>query len=132
MQERIILISDDDPQVVRALARQLRRLPLPLRLVFDERCEVASLARQIEPDLIVLDMVQPVPGLELLQALRAQEETRDLRIVAVSAVDDDETRRLCQRHGVMHFVLKPFDDDLYLDLAMLAYRLHERAAPMVH
>lgn len=116
----VILISDDDLRVSRALARQLMRLRLPIRIELDDQCALALRAAEVRPSLIVLDILQPTHGLTQLLSLRAQPLLRDIPVVAVSAVDDDETRRQCQRLGVLEFVLKPFPEDFPERLAGLA------------
>lgn len=124
-----ILISDDDRFVARALERQLRRLLPSVRVVHDGRCDVVTLAAGLRPLLVVLDLVQPVNGVQLLRELRTGEETRALPVVAISAVDDEEARAHCDNFGVAAFYEKPFADDFVEALALIA--LQERASRRV-
>jgi CheY-like chemotaxis protein len=56
--------------------------------------EAMEAIQQAVPDLILLDLKLPdVSGEELLQKLRARDETRDVPVVVVSAKDIDATSR---------------------------------------
>ncbi|MBX5484585.1 MAG: response regulator [Myxococcaceae bacterium] len=118
----VILISDDDPRVARSLARQLLRLRLPVRVEIDCSGQLVEVARAVSPSLVVLDILQPVPGLLQLAALRRDPLLGDTPVVAISAVDDDRARSECLRHGVIDFVLKPFPELIPEKLALLALR----------
>ncbi|MGH2840199.1 MAG: response regulator [Solirubrobacteraceae bacterium] len=68
----------------------------------------AALAER--PDAILLDVVMPgIDGPATLQALRARPETRDIPVVLVTGLDDDEDRRAFAALDVAGVIAKPFD-----------------------
>jgi diguanylate cyclase (GGDEF)-like protein len=69
-----------------------------------------ELARQHQPDLILLDAVMPgMDGYEVCAALRASPEVRGIPIIFVTALTtpEDETRAL--EAGAVDFITKPFN-----------------------
>jgi CheY-like chemotaxis protein len=76
--------------------------------------DVFEAVRQDRPDVLLLDVHLPqANGLDVLAQVRANEETKDLKIVMTSGLDlADE----CVRSGADGFLLKPYmpDDLLYI------------------
>ena len=74
-----------------------------------------DLARQHHPDLILLDLHLPdLPGWDVLAALQADEATRDIPVVAVSAdATPRQTERLLKL-GARAYLTKPLDVDRFL------------------
>jgi CheY-like chemotaxis protein len=73
--------------------------------------EALHVARQIQPDVILLDLMLPdMSGAWVLDILRSQPSTRDIPIIVVSAVDEVFLRR--QTKGkVAYYFQKPVDMD---------------------
>ena len=69
-----------------------------------------ELARTHQPDLILLDLHLPdIPGEEVAKALRADEATRAIPIVVLSADAYGSKRRSLLALGVDAYLTKPFD-----------------------
>jgi CheY-like chemotaxis protein len=103
-----ILVCDDDPSL-----RELVRAVLGPGYRFVEAAdgiEALALARELRPDLIVLDVMLPgLSGIEVLEALRGSEELRATPVVVVTAWSHAEIVE--QVSGADRFVAKPFDPD---------------------
>ena len=103
-----ILVCDDDPSL-----RELVRAVLGPSYRFVEAAdgvEALTLARELRPDLIVLDVMLPaLSGIEVLQALRLDEELRSLRVIVITAWSHAELD--AHVAGADRFVSKPFDPD---------------------
>jgi CheY-like chemotaxis protein len=103
-----ILVCDDDPSL-----RELVRAVLGERYRFVEAAdgtEALVIARELRPDLIVLDVMLPgLSGIEVLEALRADEELRETPVVVITAWSHAEIE--AQVAGADRFVSKPFDPD---------------------
>jgi DNA-binding response OmpR family regulator len=103
-----VLIADDEPLVVSALARSLRRAGFSF--ISDTTSEhVFQLAKDHQPALIVLDIHQKIDGRDLLAQLKKDPATRDIKVVVLSGVDDQFTRVLCLELGAEDYDVKPFD-----------------------
>jgi DNA-binding response OmpR family regulator len=69
-----------------------------------------QLARDERPDLVLLDVMMPeLDGWTVARELAADEQTRDIPIVFLTARADPADRRLGQQLGGVGYVVKPFD-----------------------
>jgi DNA-binding response OmpR family regulator len=67
-------------------------------------------ARAEHPDAIVLDLMMPeVSGLDVLEALRSDEETRSVPILVLTAVTMSREHLICVANGADRVMTKPFD-----------------------
>jgi CheY-like chemotaxis protein len=103
-----ILVCDDDPSL-----RELVRAVLGPGYRFVEAAdgaEALELTRALRPDLMVLDVMLPgLSGIEVLQAIREDEELHDLKVVVITAWSHAEID--AEVAGADRFVAKPFDPD---------------------
>ena len=105
---KTILICDDEPAL-----RELIRASLDDGYLFAEASDgltALELAREVEPDVVVLDLMLPrLGGLEVLARLRADEELRHVPVLVITAWN--ETREDVLAAGAADFATKPFDPD---------------------
>jgi CheY-like chemotaxis protein len=118
-----VLISDDEPMLVSALSREARRVGL--EPIADTTSDVVTLAKRLHPDVILLDVHQRIDGRDLLARLKKDPETRDVKVVILSAVEDQFMRRVCLELGAEDYEVKPFDPTFLRKVARLADRPHE-------
>jgi CheY-like chemotaxis protein len=103
----VILISDDEPLLVSALAREGRRSGLTC--ITDTTSEnVIELARQHRPAVIILDIFQWRDGRDLLVQLKQDPDTRDCKVIILSAIEDQQMRHQCFQLGAHAYEVKPF------------------------
>ena len=107
---RTVLIVEDDP-VTRRLLRHVFERQLDCRVVeAADGLRGLHMAIEEKPDLIVLDIELPMlDGLGVLEALRANSETRDMSCIAISGVSDSEVIRRLLGFGIVDYILKPID-----------------------
>ena len=62
------------------------------------------------PDIVLLDLMLPgqFDGFEVCQRLREDPATREVPVVVISALDDEESRRKATRAGATAYYTKPF------------------------
>jgi CheY-like chemotaxis protein len=105
---KTILICDDEPAL-----RELIRASLDDEYLFAEASDgvtALELAREVEPDLVVLDLMLPrLGGLEVLARFRADEHLRRVPVLVITAWN--ETREDVIAAGAAEFTSKPFDPD---------------------
>jgi len=104
----VILIVDDEP-VIRATLEGL--LDSEYKLCFAENgAEGLSLAEDIQPDLILLDVMMPcMDGFEACRRIRALPSLAEIPIIMITALDDRDSRLKGIRAGADDFLSKPFD-----------------------
>lgn len=123
-----ILISDDDPFFVRILGDPLEQAGF--KVVGDTRCEVVALAKEHRPEVIVLDVIQPVLGLELLAQLKRDPQTREIPVVVVSGHPDPDFKAFCLSFGAADYAAKPPDERFVMRVARLAVSRHQAPVPL--
>jgi DNA-binding response OmpR family regulator len=104
-----VLVIDDE-RAIRFLCRvNLAAAGMDVLEAADGR-EGVDLARSERPDLVLLDVMMPdVDGWTVARELAADEETRDIPIVFLTARADPADRRLGEELGGVGYVVKPFD-----------------------
>ena|ERR1700675_3993549 len=103
-----IAIVDDDPSVLKALARLLGTRSLNARTYRSGRQFLASLAEGL-PDCLIIDLQMPeMTGLELQQDL-ARKGVR-IPIIIITAHDEAGMRERCKALGAVAFLSKPLQD----------------------
>jgi two-component system phosphate regulon response regulator PhoB len=105
-----VLVVDDDPVIANLVAFRLGRLGLEVSVESDGEAGLAA-ARQLRPDLVVLDWMMPrMNGLEVCAALRSDADPELARtpvlLLTAKAQEPDLERGFAA--GATDFVAKPF------------------------
>lgn len=101
-----ILLVDDLPANLHTLSRTLSA-DYDLSVATSGE-DALALARQIMPDLILLDVMMPgIDGLETLDRLRASDWGKDIPVILVTADDRTETQIKGLDQGADDFIAKP-------------------------
>ena len=100
-----ILVVDDEPAVTDLLAYNLRKAGYEIQLAADGN-KALHLARQFNPDLILLDLMIPeVDGLDVCRELR---KTSAVPIIMLTARGEEIDRVVGLELGADDYVSKPF------------------------
>jgi len=106
----ILIVDDED------LIRSLLRLTL-VRVGYDVTEaetgeEGITIVREIEPDLVLLDVMMPgMDGFEVCQKIRQDPVVGDIPIIMLSARKDQRSRRHSQQVGANKYLTKPWVPD---------------------
>jgi two-component system phosphate regulon sensor histidine kinase PhoR len=105
----IILAVDDQPQNIELLEAYL--IPQGYEIVkAASGIEALEKISSKEIDLVLLDIMMPkMSGFEVLEKLRADEKTRLIPVVMVTALTETEDRVKAIEAGCDDFISKPFD-----------------------
>ncbi|MCA9400143.1 MAG: response regulator, partial [Candidatus Omnitrophica bacterium] len=109
MNQKNILIVDDEPTVVELIKRKFQEQGFH---VFKGRNgqEGLTIVKENQIDLIVTDVVMPVmDGVDFYKELKKNPATEHIPIIIIT--DNDVFRRSFQSLGVDHFVAKPLKSD---------------------
>ncbi len=103
-----ILIVDDTPNNLRFLSTTLTEQGYKVRSVTDGLMAL-TVAQAANPDLILLDIMMPnIDGYEVCQRLKADEQTRDIPIIFLSALDEVLDKVKAFTVGGVDYITKPF------------------------
>jgi CheY-like chemotaxis protein len=121
----LVLVADDEPPI--RLLCQVNLAVAGMDVVqASDGGEAIELARTAAPDLILLDLMMPrVDGWTVAEELGADERTRGIPIVFLTARATTDDRRRAEELGALGYVLKPFDP---VRLAPLVTEVVERCA----
>jgi two-component system cell cycle response regulator DivK len=103
-----ILVVDDNSDMRELLGRQLELLGFtPLSAQAGKEGVEKAVAEK--PDLILMDLLMPVmDGWEATRRLRANPETRDIPILAATALFRSSELDACIEAGCDGYIIKPF------------------------
>jgi two-component system phosphate regulon response regulator PhoB len=103
-----ILVVEDEPAIQELIAANLARAGHHVLRAGD--AEVAQrLVRDALPDLILLDWMLPgISGLELARRLRAEERTRNVPLIMLTARGQEQDKISGLEAGADDYITKPF------------------------
>ncbi len=85
-ERRTILVVDDDPDVLDMHVRMLENQVSCRLLKARHGKQALEMMQQESPDLVLLDLMMPeMDGFEVLRVMRAQESTRNVPVIVLSA-----------------------------------------------
>ena len=106
-----LLVVDDDPGLLRAVAETLRVEGYEVTTARRGADALVCIAESL-PDLIVSDIRMPgMDGYELVRNIRASARTKLIPIVFLTAKDETADRIAGFRSGVDAYLTKPFEPD---------------------
>jgi DNA-binding response OmpR family regulator len=104
-----VLVADDDPAITALLKETLERADLTCRCTADG-LDTLEVAREWNPDLIVLDINMPgMDGYQVLAALHAPNSAARTRVMMLTARDQESEVLKGLRLGAEDYVVKPFN-----------------------
>ncbi|MBV8558180.1 MAG: response regulator [Planctomycetaceae bacterium] len=110
-----VLLVEDAPILRYAFGRLLRLHGFEVMEANNGREALACLSK-FRPQLIVTDLTMPVmDGVVLIERLRADPETADVPVVAITAEATEQAEQRARRAGVDDFLAKPIDFNTLLD-----------------
>lgn len=110
-----VMIVDDDADTLALMEKILANEGFELIKV-SNATEVGLKAAQLSPDLILLDFLMPeLNGFEVSKALRENEMTRSIPIMAVTCLSKERDIERIFECGADEYLPKPFKVDQLLD-----------------
>jgi two-component system cell cycle response regulator DivK len=105
-----VLLVDDDPVCLKAVAAMLRREGYKVHLSSSAEQALTAL-NTIRPDLMLVDLQLPgINGLELTRRVRAKQGVNSVIIVALTASDSSATEARAFEAGCNGFIAKSMDE----------------------
>lgn len=108
MTRATILIADDSANIRTIMKYSLLRLGYDV-IEATDGYEAVRLARQLCPDVIVLDLCMPgIDGWEVAARLRGDPALEEVPIIAMTAYDVSTVKRSAESVGCRQVIAKPF------------------------
>lgn len=103
----LIMIVDDSPTEVHVLRAALEKHGFDTVAASDGQ-ECLSLAREVKPDLILMDVVMPgVNGYQATRTLTRDPQTKAIPVVMISSKSEKTDRIWGMRQGAADYLTKP-------------------------
>ncbi len=101
-----VLVVDDEPINLQIMQQVLQDY---YQLAFVKSGDKAiEVARKMQPDLILLDIVMPeMDGYEVFRILRRDEKTKDIPVIFVTSMGESEAKGLAL--GAVDYITKPIN-----------------------
>ncbi len=109
-----ILIVDDSPTERFFLADLLSKQGYQINLA-ENGTEALEKAKQIMPDLILMDVVMPgLNGFQATRALSKDEELKHIPVILCTTKDQETDKIWGLRQGAIEYIVKPVDGNALL------------------
>ena len=106
-----ILIVDDEQDIGETLKFMLEAEGYECFCAYDGETGL-SLAKEIIPDLMILDVMMPkINGYKISRLLKYDSKYKDIPIIMVTARSQEEDKLIGQETGVNEYITKPFELD---------------------
>ena len=105
---RKVLIVEDHPDMRELLSWQVELMGF-MPILAKHGKEGLEKAIAEKPELILMDIMMPgMDGWEAVRAMRAAPETKDIPILAATALFRDSDLKTCMEAGCNSYIVKPF------------------------
>lgn len=104
-----ILVVDDDPIIVESIVQALEEDEYDYEVISAaDGFEAGIQVSHFKPDLLILDIMMPdIKGFDVCQKIKSAPETRDTKIIVLSAYLDEEKFKQMKEHGADACYSKP-------------------------
>jgi CheY-like chemotaxis protein len=118
----MVLVVDPDPIDAKLLVVVLGSGGFATRAVESTEAALDAIIAA-RPRAIVLELSTPTLGLDLVTILKADPVTRDIVVIAVTALDGESLERAARHDGCAAYFRKPIDAQQVVDA--VRSRLHD-------
>jgi DNA-binding response OmpR family regulator len=111
-----ILIVDDEQDIVESLKFVLEGCNYSCYCAYNGE-DGLKLAREIVPDLIILDVMMPrINGYKISRLLKFDKKYQNIPILMITARSQEEDKLIGEETGADEYITKPFDLDEVLSI----------------
>lgn len=110
-----VLIVDDEADIIEILKFVLEAQGYECITATDGESGL-NLAREIRPDLIILDVMMPkINGYKISRLLKYDSKYKDIPILMVTARSQEEDKIIGEETGADEYITKPFQVDYVVE-----------------
>ena len=91
MEKKRILIVDDESPIAEMIAEFCQSFGFDT-MILNSGEDVLEVVKSFRPDLLTLDLIMPAfSGLEVLEMLKGDEETRNIPVIVISSLGNSDS-----------------------------------------
>jgi two-component system phosphate regulon response regulator PhoB len=111
-----VVVIEDEPFILMMIEDKLKRAGIEV-VALRESVNAVDVIRKESPDLVLMDWMMPeISGLEVCEALKADDRLRDIPIFMLSAKGQEEDIKRGLESGVAKYLTKPFSPKALLEI----------------
>jgi CheY-like chemotaxis protein len=116
MNKKILLV--DDVQMFIEIQKEFLHYSNVTVLTARNGVEALEVVRVMRPDLVFMDLEMPLlDGAACCQAIKSDPALTGIPVVIISSTITEEARNKCFSAGCAHYLPKPLDRDMFLNVA---------------
>ena len=101
-----ILLAEDDPFILEIYSNYLKREGYAVDIAKDGQMALEKI-KSAKPDILLLDIDMPkISGWELLKIIRSDASMKDLKVIIISNLSQDDHPDLPSHFGVIKYFVK--------------------------
>jgi len=106
MEKKTILLVDDDKDLCELYKTTLTAEGFKVKIAQNGEEALSEIMKE-RPDLIILDIMMPkIHGIDTLDILKATPETKDIKILVLSALSDQKMIEKAKDFGAVDYIVK--------------------------
>lgn len=110
MEQKKILLVDDDKDLCELYKTTLTAEGFKVKIAENGEEALSEIMKE-RPDLVILDIMMPkIHGIDTLDILKATPETKDIKILVLSALSDQKMVNRAKDFGVIDYIVKSETD----------------------
>jgi len=112
MSKKMIMVVDDEYLLARTVQELLEKAGYSV-ITASSGAQALATLRKTKVDLVLVDILMPsMSGLELVKAIRANSELKDLKLAFLSVVNfSQEQMKNIKKLNILDHIQKPFDNE---------------------
>lgn len=115
MANKTVLIADDEQDIVETIQFMLEAEGIECLIAFDGE-KALNLAKNHNPDLIILDVMMPkINGYKVCRLLKFDKKYKEIPILMVTARSQEEDKLIGNETGANEYITKPFEINEIVD-----------------
>jgi CheY-like chemotaxis protein len=122
-----ILVAEDESDIRELIAYSLIHIGGFEVVKARNGVEAVAMAKETLPDLILMDVRMPnMTGVDACAVLKNSAETKDIPVVFLSAMGQEQEIRQGMDAGAVEYILKPFAPDVLMQKVRDILKRHNR------
>lgn len=104
--KKYIIIAEDDEFYAGIFKEKLSHAGFEVLIAENGQVALDAI-RHKKPDMLILDLIMPVKdGFETLKELRSDPQIKDVKVIVVSTLSQEETIARCKNFGIISYLPK--------------------------
>lgn len=111
----LVLIGENETNIIESLSFLLKRAGYDVAVAYNGR-EVLEKVREIEPGIVILDVMMPeLNGFEVLEKMEAEKLLANTKVLMLTAKGQEADKKKASELGADKYITKPFSNKEVID-----------------